>query len=188
MPSKKKQSSEAAVREIRRRTRRKFAPEEKIRIGSANSKPSSRTCAIVSPVIDSRCRSASGRAFLERYGNDYLVGALGLVLVISYWLQNVAVLSTLQRRDRRHATLVLVQLVFLLFYLVGVGLGVDFEMHVSTLLLQSASLLLMGIVAIVRRQNIPDQKELSLRDGFRLLARPPWRQSTPSSVVSSSLV
>jgi transposase-like protein len=32
MPSLKKQSSEAAVREIRRRTRRKFSPEEKIRI------------------------------------------------------------------------------------------------------------------------------------------------------------
>ena len=29
---KKKQSTEAAVREIRRRTRRKFAPEEKVRI------------------------------------------------------------------------------------------------------------------------------------------------------------
>ncbi len=28
----KKQSTEAAVREIRRRTRRKFAPEEKVRI------------------------------------------------------------------------------------------------------------------------------------------------------------
>jgi transposase len=32
MSNRKKQSSEAAVREIRRRTRRKFAPEEKIRI------------------------------------------------------------------------------------------------------------------------------------------------------------
>ncbi len=32
MPRTKKQSTEAAVREIRRRTRRKFAPEEKIRI------------------------------------------------------------------------------------------------------------------------------------------------------------
>ena len=30
--TKKKQSTEAAVREIRRRTRRKFAPEESIRI------------------------------------------------------------------------------------------------------------------------------------------------------------
>jgi hypothetical protein len=29
--TKKKQSTEAAVREIRRRTRRKFAPEEKVR-------------------------------------------------------------------------------------------------------------------------------------------------------------
>ncbi len=32
MTRKKKQSTEAAVREIRRRTRRKFAPEEKVRI------------------------------------------------------------------------------------------------------------------------------------------------------------
>ncbi len=32
MAERKKQSTEAAVREIRRRTRRKFAPEEKIRI------------------------------------------------------------------------------------------------------------------------------------------------------------
>ena len=30
--TKKKQSTESAVREIRRRTRRKFSPEEKIRI------------------------------------------------------------------------------------------------------------------------------------------------------------
>jgi transposase len=32
MAGRKKQSTEAAVREIRRRTRRKFDPEEKIRI------------------------------------------------------------------------------------------------------------------------------------------------------------
>ena len=32
MAGRKKQSTEAAVREIRRRTRRKFAPEEKVRI------------------------------------------------------------------------------------------------------------------------------------------------------------
>ena len=32
MTSPKKQTSEAAIREIRRRTRRKFSPEEKIRI------------------------------------------------------------------------------------------------------------------------------------------------------------
>ena len=32
MPGKKKQSSEAAIRDIRRRTRRKFSGEEKIRI------------------------------------------------------------------------------------------------------------------------------------------------------------
>ena len=45
MSTPKKQSTEAAVREIRRRTRRKFAPEEKIRIvvsglrARANARP-----------------------------------------------------------------------------------------------------------------------------------------------------
>ena len=34
MAGRKKQSTESAVREIRRRTRRKFAPEEKVRPGS----------------------------------------------------------------------------------------------------------------------------------------------------------
>ena len=33
MSKQRKQSTEAAVRDIRRRTRRKFSPEEKIRIG-----------------------------------------------------------------------------------------------------------------------------------------------------------
>jgi transposase len=32
MTNQKKQSSEATIREIRRRTRRKFSPEEKIRV------------------------------------------------------------------------------------------------------------------------------------------------------------
>ena len=47
MSNQKKQTSEAAIREIRRRTRRKFSPEEKIRIvleghgysGGRNNKP-----------------------------------------------------------------------------------------------------------------------------------------------------
>ena len=37
MTSHKKQSTEAAVREIRRRTRREFSPEEKIRIPRTSS-------------------------------------------------------------------------------------------------------------------------------------------------------
>ncbi len=39
----KKQSTEAAVREIRRRTRRKFAPEEKVRIVLEGLRGDSRT-------------------------------------------------------------------------------------------------------------------------------------------------
>ena len=39
MAIKKKQSTEAAVREIRRRTRRKFAPEEKVRIVLSCTRP-----------------------------------------------------------------------------------------------------------------------------------------------------
>jgi len=52
MPRTKKQSTDATVREIRRRTRRKFAPEEKIRIvleGLRGEQP------IIGMVLESIC-------------------------------------------------------------------------------------------------------------------------------------
>jgi uncharacterized membrane protein len=87
--------------------------------------------------------------FLSLYSNDFLVGAVGLVLVVSYWLQNLAVLGSLCRSDARHAMLVVLQLVFLLIYLFGMTLGVDLEMHLATLLIQSTALMLMGIMALI---------------------------------------
>ena len=83
MPRTKKQSTEAAVREIRRRTRRKFAPEEKIRIvleglrgdrgGLRNTQARggvpSRVVRATSIPIRWRCGALSGRgstAYLHR--------------------------------------------------------------------------------------------------------------------------
>lgn len=100
--------------------------------------------------------------FLSLYANDFFVGALGLLLVISYWLQSLVVLGSLARSDTRHAMLVVMQLVFLLVYLFGVGLGVDLEMHVATLLIQSTGLLLMGVMALMSwRYAIRDRRLLA---------------------------
>ena len=64
----KKQSAEAAVREIRRRTRRKFAPEEKIRIvleGLRGEQSISELCrreGIASNLYTAGARTSSKRA------------------------------------------------------------------------------------------------------------------------------
>jgi len=55
------------------------------------------------------------------------VAALGLFLVVGYWLQNNALFGSLERADNRFAALSIVQLLFLLLYLFSMGLGIDFE-------------------------------------------------------------
>ena len=52
MAERNKQSTEAAVREIRRRTRRKFAPEEKIRIVLEGLRGEQLVRIDVEPVVD----------------------------------------------------------------------------------------------------------------------------------------
>ena len=67
MTKQKKQSSEAAVREIRRRTRRKFSPEEKIRIvleGLRGEQSVAELCVVkASPRT---CITAGARIFSKR--------------------------------------------------------------------------------------------------------------------------
>ncbi len=86
--------------------------------------------------------------YLQAQRGDLLVAALGLALVIGYWLQNNAMFGSLARTDNRFATLAILQILMLLAYLFSMGLGLDFEQHELTLALQSGSLLLMGVVAL----------------------------------------
>ena len=63
---KKKQSTEAAVREIRRRTRRKFAPEEKVRIvleGLRGEQSISELCRLRAPIRSQHRHYGTQRIF-----------------------------------------------------------------------------------------------------------------------------
>ena len=75
--TKKKQSTEAAVREIRRRTRRKFAPEEKVRIvleglrgEQSISEPPRRL--YITPILGPRAKTQLERPI--RFKSAYAVG------------------------------------------------------------------------------------------------------------------
>ena len=87
--------------------------------------------------------------FFLAYGDDTGVAALGLFLVVGYWLQNNAMFGSLTHTDDRFATLSIVQILLLLVYLYATNLGVDFEQHELTLALQSGSLLLMGVTSLL---------------------------------------
>ena len=73
MTSLKKQSTEAAVREIRRRTRRKFAPEEKIRIvleglrGEQSVSELCRDCRLSISLLQRQIRSLPLPSFNARF-------------------------------------------------------------------------------------------------------------------------
>lgn len=95
MAARKKQFIEAAVREIHRRTRRKFAPEEKIWIvleGCTGSKASrSCTAGSLSPQETSAAQSATAR---PRRGSAHSLLAAG----VSGALQSVAVVGGVEDR------------------------------------------------------------------------------------------
>ena len=120
-------------------------------------------------------------AFLVDQREDIGVAALGLFLVVGYWLQNNAMFGSLERADNRFAALSIIQLLFLLLYLFSMGLGIDFEQHVETLAIQSASLLLMGLTALftwryacrdrlLLRKDVPSKHIADLR--YRMLPEP----------------
>ncbi len=88
-------------------------------------------------------------AFLASHREEIAVTALGLLLLVSYWIQSNAIFGSLARTDNRLATLAIVQVLLMLLYLFTTALGLDFAQHEHTLVLQSGSLLLMGVTSIV---------------------------------------
>jgi uncharacterized membrane protein len=86
---------------------------------------------------------------LGTYADNFLVLLVGLVLVLVYWMQNNKLFGNLSRTDGVHASISLLQIVFLLMYLYFVGLDIRFEGDRSVLFLQSVGLALAGFVAVV---------------------------------------
>ncbi|MDJ0868666.1 MAG: TMEM175 family protein [Myxococcota bacterium] len=87
-------------------------------------------------------------AFLASQRDDLLISALGLGLVISYWIRSNVAFGNLVRTDNRHASLAIVQVLFLLFYLYAMGISMELGEEPGSLALQSAALVLMGLTAL----------------------------------------
>lgn len=73
---------------------------------------------------------------------------IGVLLVVFYWLQNNRLFGNLERTDTRHTAISLVQIFALLFFLYTNRLGIEFNGNTGSLLLQSTSLAIVGILAL----------------------------------------
>jgi uncharacterized membrane protein len=115
---------------------------------------------------------------------DTLIGAvIGLVVVLTYWLQSNALCGVLERTDNRHSVMTVVQVFFVLTYLymVGSALQLDDPRSSGALAIQSGSAALIGIAAAAawwyasydRRLLAPDLDAAEV-DGLRIrvLAEP----------------
>jgi hypothetical protein len=64
-------------------------------------------------------------AFLSANIGAFLLVFIGIVVTIIYWLQNNVLFGNLQSTDSRHTILSILQLFFLLVFLVSLRLGID---------------------------------------------------------------
>lgn len=86
--------------------------------------------------------------FLVAEKTDLVAPLIGLVLIITYWIQNNAVIGSLERTDNKHATLAIVQLIFVLLYLYSADLVDAFPDARSVLAIQSTVLASLGLLSI----------------------------------------
>lgn len=87
-------------------------------------------------------------AFLVAEKSDLVAPLIGLVLIITYWIQNNAVTGYLEGTDNKHATLAIVQLIFVLFYLYTAYLLDAFPDTRSVLAIQSTVLASLGLLSL----------------------------------------
>jgi len=120
-------------------------------------------------------------AFLSANIGGFLLVFIGIVVTIIYWLQNNVLFGNLQSTDSRHTILSILQLFFLLIFLVSLRLGIDLGASTGTRALESIAAALVGIAggwgwlyAIKNHRlllpEVTEQYARRLRD--RILAEP----------------
>jgi uncharacterized membrane protein len=120
-------------------------------------------------------------AFLSANIGAFLLVFIGIVVTIIYWLQNNVLFGNLQSTDSRHTILSILQLFFLLVFLVSLRLGIDLGASTGTRALESIAAALVGIAggwgwlyAIKNHRlllpEVTEQYARRLRD--RILAEP----------------
>jgi uncharacterized membrane protein len=120
-------------------------------------------------------------AFLSANIGGFLVVIIGIVVTIIYWIQNNVLFGNLQSSDSRHTVLSILQLFFLLVFLVSLRLGIELGASNGTRALESITAALVGIAggwgwlyAIKNHRlllpEVTEQYARRLRD--RILAEP----------------
>ena len=120
-------------------------------------------------------------AFLSANIGGFLLVFIGIVVTIIYWIQNNLLFGNLQSTDSRHTILSILQLFFLLIFLLSLRLGIDLGASNLTRALESIAAALVGIAggwgwlyAIKNHRlllpEVTEQYAYRLRD--RILAEP----------------
>jgi uncharacterized membrane protein len=119
--------------------------------------------------------------FLSANIGVFLIVIIGIVVTIIYWLQNNLLFGNLQSTDTRHTILSILQLFFLLTFLLSLREGIELGPSTGTRALESITATLVGIAggwswayAVKNRRlllpEVTEQYALGLRD--RILAEP----------------
>jgi uncharacterized membrane protein len=120
-------------------------------------------------------------AFLSANIGGFLLVIIGIIVTIIYWIQNNVLFGNLQSTDSRHTILSILQLFFLLVFLVALRLGIELGASNGTRALESLAAALVGIAggwgwlyAIKNHRlllpEVTEQYAYQLRD--RILAEP----------------
>jgi len=120
-------------------------------------------------------------SFLGANIGVFLMVIIGMAITIIYWLQNNVLFGNLQSTDTRHSTLSILQLFFLLSFLISLQEGIELGPSTGTRALESITAALVGIAggwswayAIKNHRllwpEVTEQYAYRLRD--RILAEP----------------
>jgi len=120
-------------------------------------------------------------AFLSTNIGSFVLIIIGIVIAIIYWIQNNLLFGNLQSTDSRHTILSILQLFFLLVFLVSLRLSIELGASTATRAFESLTALLVGIAggwgwayAVKNHRlllpEVTEQYALRLRD--RILAEP----------------
>ena len=83
--------------------------------------------------------------FLSANIGGFLLVFIGIVVAIIYWIQNNVMFGNLQATDSRHTTMAILQLFFLLIFLLSLRLGIDIGASNFTRAFESITAALIGI-------------------------------------------
>lgn len=75
----------------------------------------------------------------------FILAFIAVAIVIIYWIQNNVLLGNLERTDARHTALSILQIFFLLLFLLSIRLGIDLGGSAGTRVLESTTAALVGI-------------------------------------------